>query len=247
MDSGLPDNATLESYARDLPWQFIEETREHFQEYLNSVRTKRGSHPMATKMLWHLTSPYTEDNEDSPDGNVLLSKGSTRPFVLGNVLGKRFQQGAWLDYVKPYNLNPSVIHTNIHEAGGPLKLRPVGTELEVGMVRSDGLEPTDADLNKFHELYVSFAVETGACLDVSPELCIYQAEVTVGPVFGYAKSLHSVELNIGALTQASHGAGMLLNVISVYPSETDFATSHSDKVETVATFLNDINESRPNQ
>jgi hypothetical protein len=35
--------------------------------------------------------------------------------------------------------------------------------------------------------------------------------------------------------------------MSVYPTETDFATSHSDKVETVAMFLNDINESRARQ
>ncbi|MEP7289261.1 MAG: hypothetical protein ABI947_26210 [Chloroflexota bacterium] len=243
----LPDNAALEAYARELPWQIIEETREHFQEYLTSVRSKRGSHPLATKMIWHLTRPYFEDDEEAPDGNVLLSKGATRPFVLADLLGKRFQQGGWMDYVKPYNLNPSVVHSNIHEAGGPLKLRPVGTELEVGMVRLDGLEPTDADLDQFHIAYVNHAMKTGACLDVSPELCIYQAEVSSPPVFGYAKMLRSTELNLASLTQASHESGLLIAVMSVYPSETDFATSHSDKVETVAMFLNDINESRIRQ
>src|SRR5262249_25312181 len=109
MDSALPDNASLVAFANEVDWQYIEETREHFQEYLNSVRSKRGSHPMATGMVWHLTHPYYEDDEESPDGNVLLSKGSTRPFVLANILGKRFQQGVWIDYVKPYNLNPAVI------------------------------------------------------------------------------------------------------------------------------------------
>src|SRR5450432_955087 len=247
MDLVLPENAALETFAREVPWQAIEETRERFQEYLNSVRSKRGSHPMETKMIWHLTHPYYEGDEDNPDGNVLLSKGDLAPFVLGNVLGKRFQQGVWVDYIKPYNLNPSVVHTNIHESGGPLKLRPVGTELEVGMVRADGLEPTADDLDEFHKAYMDHALRTGACLDVSPELCIYQAEVTIPPVFGFAKALRNTELNIAALTQACQTANMRIAILSVYPNETDFATSHSDKVETVAMFLNDINESRKGQ
>src|SRR5215468_797751 len=162
MDSALPDNDALIAFAREVDWQFVEETREHFQVFLNSVRSKRGSHPPATRMLWHLTHPYYEDDEEAPDGNILLSKGSTRPFVLANILGKRFQQGVWIDYVKPYNLNPAVIHTNLHEAGGPLKLRPVGTELEVGMVRADGLEPSSEDLDNFHKSYVMQAMKTGA-------------------------------------------------------------------------------------
>ncbi len=247
MDSGLPDNAALRAFAKEVPWQTVEETREHFQDYLATVRSKRGSHALVTEMIWHLTRPYYPDDEESPDGNVLLSKGETRPFVLGNILGKRFQQGPWLDYIKPYNLNPAVIHENIHEAGGPLKLRPVGTELEVGMVRSDGMEPTDDDLKDFHRAYVTHALRLGACLDVSPELCIYQAEVVMAPVYGFAKALRSTELNIGALTHAAHEAGLRIAIASVYPGETDFATSHSDKVETVAMFLNDVNESRPRQ
>ncbi len=247
MDSALPDNATLLAFAHEVDWQYVEETREHFQVYLNSVRSKRGSHPMATGMIWHVTHPYYDDDEDAPDGNVLLSKGSTRPFVLANILGKRFQQGTWMDYVKPYNLNPAVIHTNLHEAGGPLKLRPVGTELEVGMVRADGLEPSSDDMDEFHQAYVTHAMKIGACLDVSPELCIYQAEVTIPPVFGFSKALRNTELNIAALTRAAHEAGLRIAIMSVYPTETDFATSHSDKVETVAMFLNDINESRNGQ
>src|SRR5258708_21279453 len=176
-------------------------------------------------MIWHMARPYHEDDEDAPDGNVLLSTGSARPFVLGTILGKRFQQGPWIDYVKPYNLNPSVVHTNIHEAGGPLRLRPVGTELEVGMIRDDGLEPTAQDLDSFHEHYLTHAVEVGACLDVWPELCIYQAEVMIPPVMSYAKALRNTELNLTALTMAAQAAGLRLSILSVYPSETDFATS----------------------
>lgn len=247
MDSALPDNAALRAFAREVPWQSVEDAREHFQKYLDSVRDKRGSHPMATDMLWYLVQPHYDDDQQSPDGNVLLSKGTTRPFVLGTILGKRFQQSAWIDYVKPYNLNPSVIHENVHEAGGPLRLRPVGTELEVGMVGPEGLEPTERELTDFHKAYVAHALRLDACLDVSPELCIYQAEVTLNPVFGYAKALRSTELNIAALTHAAHEAGLRIAVMSVYPTETDFATSHSDKVETVAMFLNDINEHRARQ
>jgi hypothetical protein len=247
MQPALPDNSTLEVFAHEVPWQSVEETREQFQKYLNSVRDKRGSHPTSTGMLWHLAQPYYDDDIEAPDGNVLLSKGSARPFVLANILGKRFQQAIWIDYVKPYNLNPAVIHRNIHEAGGPLRVRPVGTELEVGMVRPDGLEPTEQDLNNFHRAYVTHALRLDACLDVSPELCIYQAEVTIDPVCGYAKLLRSTEMNIAALTHAAHDAGLQIAPLSVYPTETDFATSRSDKVETVATFLNDINESRPRQ
>src|SRR5215813_7409944 len=246
---GLPDNSTLKAFADDVSWQKIEETREAFQEYLNSVRTKRGSHPLSTNMIRHLSQAYFEEKErdETPDGNVLLSKGSTRPFVLATILGKRFQQGPWLDYVKPYNLNPSVIHTNIHEAGGPLRLRPVGAELEVGMVRVDGDEPTDRGLDNFHQAYITHALRLGACLDVAPELCIYQAEVTIAPVFGFAKVLRNTELNLAALTHAAHESGLFLAVLPVYPSESAFVTSHSEKVETIAMFLNEVNESRPHQ
>lgn len=247
MDAGLPDNSTLRDFARDVPWQTVEESHEQFQKYLNSVRTKRGSHTQSTKVLWHLAEAYYQDDEDAPDGNVLLSHGTKRPFVLANILGKRFQQSAWIDYVKPYNLNPSVTHENIHEAGGPLRLRPVGTELEIGMVRRDGLEPTQEDIDQFHHSYVEHALRLDACLDVSPELCIYMAEVTLNPVYSYAKALRNTELNLAALTHAAHEAQLLLAVTSVYPSESDFATSHSDKVETVAMFLNDVNESRVGQ
>src|SRR5260221_2347983 len=247
MDLALPNNAELDTFAREVPWQAVEETRERFQEYLNSVRSKRGSHPVDTKMIWNLTRPYLDEDEDNPDGNVLLSKGDLRPFVLGNVLGKRFQQGVLVDYIKPYNLNPSVVHTDIDESGEPLQLRTVGTELAVGMVRADGTEPTNDDLVYFHKSYMEHALRTGACLDVSPELCIYQAEVTIPPVFGFAKALRNTELNIAALTQACQAANLRIAVFSVYPNESDFASSHSDKVETVAMFLNDINESRPGQ
>src|SRR5579859_1434413 len=247
MQNPLPDNATLEAFAHDVPWQTVEETREHFQDYLSGLRDKRGSHPMDTKRFWRLSQPLIADDEESPDGNVLLSKAGARPFILANILGKRFQQGFWMDYVKPYNLNPSVIHTNLHEAGGPLKMRPVGTELEIGMVRADGLEPTDADLDSFQSAYVERAMQIGACLDVSPELCIYQAEVMIPPVLTYARALRETELNISALTHACDEAGLRIGILSVYPTETDFVTSHSHKVETVAMFLNDINESREGQ
>jgi hypothetical protein len=198
-------------------------------------------------MIWHLAQPYYEDDTDAPDGNVLLSKSGKRPFVLATILGKRFQQSTWIDYVKPYNLNPSVIHTNIHEAGGPLRLRPVGTELEVGMISPDGSEPTAQALDDFHRAYVTHAIRLSACIEVSPELCIYQAEVTLAPTYGYAKALRNTELNIAALTLAARESNLKLTILPVYPTESDFATSHSDKVETVAMFLNDINESRPQQ
>ncbi len=41
MQNPLPDNATLEAFARDVPWQTVEETREHFQDYLSGLRDKR--------------------------------------------------------------------------------------------------------------------------------------------------------------------------------------------------------------
>ncbi len=245
--SGLPDNAALQAFAHDMPWQSVDEARIQFLEYLNGIRDKRGSHPSSGSLIRHLTRAYYEGDEDAPDGNVLLSNRTKHPLVLATLLGRRFQQGPWLDYVKPYNLNPSVIHSNLHEAGGPLKLRPVGVELEVGLVRSEGGEPNASDLDRFHRTYVAHAQRLGACIDLAPELCIYQAEVTIPPVFGYMKALRHLELNLAALTHASHEAGLYLMITSVYPTESSFATSHSDKVETVAMFLNDINESRPQQ
>ncbi|GAB4546564.1 MAG: hypothetical protein OHK0023_06400 [Anaerolineae bacterium] len=246
MQPALPDNAAMLAFARDVSWQQIEETREQFLEYLNSIRSKRGSHPVSANMIRHLSQGYFEEDAEAPDGNVLLSK-TGHPFILGTILGRRFQQGPWLDYVKPYNLNPAVIHTNIHEAGGMLAVRPVGVELEVGMIALDGSNPTDIELDRFQQAYVTHAQRIGATLDISPELCIYQAEVTMPPVYGYARLLRGIELNMATLAHAAHEAGLLLQIMSVYASETDFATSQSNKVETIAIFLNEINETRAGQ
>ncbi len=236
------------AYARQLSWQQVDEAREQFQEYLNSIRSKRGSHPVSGNMIRHLTQSYfDEPDENSPDGNVLLSKGKHPPIVLATLLGKRFQQGPWLDYVKPYNLNPAVIHENIHEAGGPLAIRPVGVELEVGTVNAEGAEPSNAQIEAFQAAYVMHAQRLNATLDIAPELCIYQAEVVMPPVSGYARLLRGIELNIATLAHAAHEAGLLLQIMSVYPTQSDFATSHADKVEMVAGFLNDVNESRERQ
>lgn len=245
--SSLPTNAVMRAYANEVAWGLIEEVRVQFQEYLSSIRDKRGSHPVSTAMLKHLTQGYFDDGDGAPDGNVLLSRGKSRPVVLGTLLGRRFQQGPWLDYIRPYNLNPAVNHENLHQAGGQLALRPVGSELEVGLARADGYEPTESDLDRFHQAYFGHAARLGSALDLAPELCVYQSELVMPPVFGYAKSLRTLETNISALTHATHEAGMLLSIVSVYPYETDFATSHTNKVETVAIFLNDVNESRPNQ
>src|SRR5258708_35954697 len=170
-------------------------------------------------MIKRLSRAFYDSDENAPDGNVLLSIGKERRVVLATILGRRFQQGPWLDYVKPYNLNPSVSHENIHEAGGPLKLRPVGAELEVGMVRGDGLEPTVADLDGFHQAYVTHALRLGACLDLSPELCIYQAELVLPPVTSYSRLLHNLEMNIASLSHAAHESGLVLAITSVYPVE----------------------------
>ena len=245
MDSGLPSNDQLRAFAKSNSWERVNELREQFQEFLTSIRSKRGSHPVTSRLIRHLIRPYLDIDEEAPDGNVLLAKDD--PIVLANLLGRRFQQGAWLDYLKPYNLNPAVYHENIGQAGGPLGLRPVGTELEVGVIRPDGSDPTDDDLDKFHDAYLSYAQRFGATLDIAPELCIYQAEITQAPVYGYAKILRGLELNLASLAHATRDSKMYLAVISTYPTETEFATSHSDKVETVAIFLNDINESRGQQ
>lgn len=247
MITGLPDNNTLHAFAADVDWQQVDTARAQFLEYLNTVRDKRGSHPVTASMIKHLSQWYFNDSDDAPEGNVFLSKDTARPIVLASLLGPRFRQGQWLDYVKPYNLNPAVNHDNIHEAGGPLRIRPVGVELEVGMARLDGAEPTNQNLDLFHQAYFHHAKRLGGQLDLSPELCIYQAELVMPPVVGYSKLLYTIEQNIASLTHATHEAGLALTILSTYPFESDFATSHTDKVEMVAIFLNDINESRPNQ
>ncbi|MBX3066197.1 MAG: hypothetical protein KF726_24675 [Anaerolineae bacterium] len=244
---GLPNNETLREFAREAHWQQVDETRDKFREYLSSIRDKRGSHPVSAAKIKHLSQSYYDDYDEIPEGNLLLSKGAHRPVVLAALLGKRFRQGPWLDYLKPYNLNPSVYHENIHEAGGPLRVRPVGVELEVGMARLDGAEPTEANLDLFHQAYIEHAMRLGGNLDLSPELCIYQAELVLPPTLGFGKALHTLEQNIGALVHAIKEAELCLAITSTYPFESDFATSQTDKVETVAIFLNDINESRPRQ
>jgi hypothetical protein len=243
----LPDNDTLRTFAKEANWQAVDETRAQFRDYINSIREKRGSHPVSGSLIKHISQSFFEDGDDVPDGNVLLSKAGHRPVVLSALLGKRFRQGPWLDYIKPYNLNPSVYHENIHEAGGPLRLRPVGVELEVGMAQMDGSEPTQPQLDSFHAAYVQHALRLGGNIDLSPELCIYQSELVLPPAYGYNKVLHTLEQNIAALASATREAQLLLTILPTYPFESDFATSRSEKVEMIAIFLNEINESRPRQ
>ncbi len=172
----LPSNETLTAFSADVPWQKVEQIRRQFTRALETVTAAPNGDGLPLDTLSQMidspvTMHYDANNQET--GNVLLTEINGHPLVLGSVVSARYRSGhSLLESTVPYNLNPSVNHSNIAETEDSLtRLRVLGAEIEMGLMHPDGASPSEDEVQGFISSYATHAVRIGVYPRLDREAC----------------------------------------------------------------------------
>ncbi len=244
MDSPLPSNQALINFSKAVPWQKIESFKETFNTIIQSTSGKDSVdlETLSKKLGILVTALY--DSTQTDKGNVILGEYGGKQFILGSVVSSRYRSGkSLMDSIIPYNLNPSVNHTNIEDTPDKnTRMRAIGAELELGLLREDGTGPTLEEMDAYIERYTSHARRLGITPQIDREACQYQIETHVAPGIGYHRTRSALDGIMTSLTQASKATGLYTAILSCYPVESDFKLSNDAKVQTAVDLMVEINE-----
>jgi len=123
MDTPLPSNETLLEYSQAVPWQDMERRKRRFNQVIESIATDPHDEPLPLEEISDAVGlPVTAyyDSDHDLGANVFLAHVDGHSYVLGSAVSPRYRAGKTLaQSVVPYNLNPSVNHTNLHETDEP--------------------------------------------------------------------------------------------------------------------------------
>ncbi len=262
MDTPLPSNAELEAFSKAVNWNTIEEQRRKFNDFVK----QRAADPATadsvpldeiSECVGAQVNAYFDLNDpDAP--NVLYVEQNGHAYVLGSYVIRRYRKKQdpndpkklidkpIMQAMTPYNLNPSVNHTNLNETDTPItRMRALGAEIELGLVHADGRGPTVAEMDDYTEKYADHARRLGITPQVDHEACQYQIETHVAPGVGYHKTRHSLEGILQALVATSEQTGLLTTIYSSYPTASDFKMSEDPKVQTAVDLMLDVNSHFP--
>ena len=242
----LPSNDALTAYSADVPWQEVETIRRHFTRALETISTNPSTDSLPLDALSEavgapVTTYYDATNLDT--GNVLLTEMKGRPLVLGSFVSKRYRSGhSALESVVPYNLNPSVNHSNIKETEDSLaRLRVLGAEIELGLVHPDGHSPTEDEVQGYITAYAARAQRLGVYPRLDREACQYQVEAHIAPSVGYNKTRSALTGMLTALAAASRDTNLRTLIFSCYPTDSDFKMTNHPKVLTAGDLMLQVN------
>ena len=147
MEMPLPSNDTLIEYSSAVPWQLIEERKRTFNDAVKALAQSghTGALPLdelSNKLDLDITAYYPD--APSEQGNVIMASHNGHPFVLGSMVSARYRSGkSAAQALVPFNFNPSVNHTNLHETdSSATNMRALGAELELGLMHPDGRGPS---------------------------------------------------------------------------------------------------------
>jgi hypothetical protein len=245
----LPTNAELASYSQEVPWEDVERARRHFNRTLEAQRADGGAGdrlPLAafSEAVGAPVVPlYDGDLNDLSGGNVLVTPINGHPVVLASAVSSRYRAGhTFLESLVPYNLNPSVNHTNIAQTDdATTRLRVLGAELELGLVHADGSSPTEEEVRGFMAAYYQHALRIGIYPNLDREACAYQVEAHVAPSLGYHKTRMALNGMIGALMASSRDTGLRTLILASYPTLSDFKMTDHPKVDTAVDLMLEVN------
>lgn len=249
METPLPSNETLLKYSEAVNWEEVERKKRKFNEVLAEVKNTGNGHlPLdlfSEATGTEVTTVY--DPDDTQSANVLVMQVNGQPVVLASAISARYRAGRTINQVlKPYNLNPAVNHTNIHQTDDPdTHLRAIGAELELGLFHPDGTPPGENEMQVYIEKYQQHARRLGITPQVDREACQYQVETHVAPGVGYHRTRQALEGIMYALAQSSAATGLQTAVMSAYPIESDFKLSQDRKVQTAVDLMVDVNHQFP--
>lgn len=250
MDTPLPSNQELIEYSGAVPWEHIEERKELFNERLaklaaNPTEDELPLDEFSEAIDLPVTTYY--DVHQPGRANVLLAEQNGHRFILGSLVSKRYRSGKNpIQSVVPYNMNPSVNHTNIAETDDAgTRIRAMGAELELGLLHQDGSPPSEEDLQEFIRTYQDHARRLGITPEVHREACQYQVEVHIAPAIGYHRTRNALDGIMAALAASSDTSGLMTAMLSCYPTQSDFRLSDDPKVQTAVDLMVEVNKQFP--
>jgi hypothetical protein len=248
MGISLPSNETTQAFSNAISWELIEQHKRRFNDKLNQLANDSTDDELPLEDLAQATGiPITTLYPDSEKGNVILGEVDGKKYILASFVSKRYRHDKTLiQSIVPYNLNPSVNHSNLPESHDPAtEMRAMGAELELGLYHPDGHVPTEAEVQKFSETYRNYARTLGITPQVDREACRYQVEVHVAPGVGYHRTRTSIDSIMKSLIGASQTTGLYTAILSSYPLLTDFELTDHPKVHTAVDVMRDINSKFP--
>ncbi len=246
----LPSNEILTAISADADWQEIERQKRNFNRALQTLVDENYDGELPLEQLSDAVgAPLTTyfDPKQSDSGNVILTHFNGRPIVLGSMVSKRYRgDHPVAECIVPYNLNPSVNHTNIEQTEDPLtRMRVLGAELELGLVHPDGKSPTEDEVQSYIHAYYTHASRIGIYPRLDREACQYQVEAHIAPSVGYQKTRTALNGMFSALAAASQDTGMVTAIMSCYPTDSDFRMTNHPKVQTAVDLMLEVNELFP--
>lgn len=244
--SPLPSNAQIVAYSDAVPWKEVEEQKRRFNAFLRELAEKgvEGELPLediSDAVGVPVTTHFTSQQAES--GNVILAHHGDYTYILGSVVSKRYRSGKTLaQSITPYNLNPSVNHTNLNETDDPgTRMRALGAELELGLLHKDGSPPTEDEMQAYIAVYESQARRLGITPQIDREASQCQVEAHVAPGIGYHRTRHALDGIMSSLSIASDETDIITAIMSAFPIESDFTLTDDPKVHTAVDLMVEIN------
>lgn len=248
MDTPLPSNDELEAFSTAVPWSTVEDQKRHFNQKLKELADKTEDDSLPLEDFAKSTGfPITTYHDSHETGNSILGNINDQPYLLASFVSKRYRKKQpLLRSITPYNFNPSVNHTNLHETDNPTtKLRSLGAELELGLYHQDGSPPTEEQMQGFIRTYRAYAHRFGITPQVDREACMYQVEVHIAPSIGYHRMRQSLDNILQSLVLSGQTNDLYTAIFSSYPILSDFALTPDPKVQTAVDVMQEVNNAFP--
>jgi hypothetical protein len=248
INSPLPSNQVLTEYSDALNWQEIERQKRIFNQMLKDSAASGEEDLPLQAMSEAIGAQIGLYYKDSPNGaNVVLGEMNGQVYVLGSVVSKRYRGDKTVaQSLTPYNLNPSVNHTNIQETDNPgTRMRALGAEVELGLVHADGRSPSEDEMQAYMRAYQEHARRLGITPHVDREACQYQIETHIAPSVGYYKTRSALQGILTALVTTCEETGLQTAILSSYPTLSDFHLTEDPKVQTAVDLMTEVNAHFP--
>lgn len=244
MNTPLPSNDELIAFSNRVPWRELERQKRQFNHLLETLNPQDAHLPyraLSSAIEAPVSAYYGA--ADTSGGNVFLGETNDQKYVLGSVVSDRYRSGhGFVESIVPYNLNPSVNHTNIHETDDPeTRMRVLGAELELGLVHPDGGQPSEEEMQAYMRAYYTHALRVGIYPRLDREACQYQIEAHIAPSIGYSKTRTALNGIMTVLALASQETGLQTAMLSCYPTESDFRMTDHPKVATAVDLMLEVN------
>ncbi len=250
VDSPLPSNDALIAYSQALPWDEIETQKERFNQEIRRLSLNSTGDILPLDELSNTVGarvyPYFEP-QDARTPQIFMAESRGQHYILGSAVSPRYRGGkSMVDAITPYNLNPAVNHTNIHMTDDSTeRMRPLGAELELGLVHHDGNAPTEVEMQNFIRIYYDHAQRLGIYPRLDREACQYQIEAHISPSIGYQKTRSALTGLMAALAATCDETGLRTAILSAYPTLSDFKMSDDPKVQTAVDLMLSVNSQFP--